>query len=73
MGLFDMKYFELVKGKDELYRCRGGHVADIIFLSSAVICLFVLWIFSPIIYVFRALIGDKLNKKQREYLKKFKK
>jgi len=53
MGFFDLEYFKLEKKKDGLYRCKGGHLADIILLSSGIIYCFVLWVFSPIMRLFK--------------------
>ena len=48
-----LKWFELEKKEDGLYRCRGGDLADIIFLSGGIVYCLVLWILSPIINLFR--------------------
>ena len=71
MNILNLKYFELEKKKDGLYRCKGGHLADIILLSSGIIACFVMWIFSPIMNLFRRDSYAFLNKEQTDYLKKF--
>ncbi len=70
MGILNMKCFELEKKKDGLYRCKGGHLADIILLSSGIVYCLILAILTPIISLFYNPYAG-LNKKQKDYLKKF--
>jgi len=52
MGFLNLKYFKLEKKKDGIYRCKGGHLADIIFLSSCIVVLLVKMILSPLKIIF---------------------
>jgi len=66
-----MKFFELEKKKDGVYRCKGGHLADVLLLGGGIVYLFFLCIFSPIINLFRRNSYAGLNKEQKNFLKKF--
>ena len=57
MGFFDLGYFKLEKKKDGLYRCKGGHLADIVLLSSGIVYCFVMWILSPFLRLRDKLLG----------------
>ena len=48
-----LKWFELEKKEDGIYRCKGGHLADFVFLSVGIVYCLVLWVLSPIIRLFR--------------------
>ena len=69
MGIFNLKCFELEKKKDGLYRCKGGWLADTIFLGMGIIYCFVLLIISPIMDLFRTNPYAGLNKEQIDYFK----
>lgn len=59
MGFYDLKCFELVKQKDGIYRCKGGRLADIVFLVSGVFHVLGLAIINP----FRLLFGYFFNRR----------
>jgi len=47
MGFFNLKCFELEKKSDGLYRCKGGHFADIVFLTCGIFYCLGLAILEP--------------------------
>jgi len=40
------KFFELEQQEDGRYRCKGGSIADFLFLSSAIIAILWYWLIS---------------------------
>ena len=57
MGIFNSKWFKLEKKSDNLYRCKGGWLADVILLSSGIIYCFILWMLSPLNYLANKIVN----------------
>ena len=50
-------FFELEKKTDGIYRCRGGHLADILLLGGGIILLLVLAFLSPFVALYNKILG----------------